>query len=73
MTKIQINKEDSIKEKKCKQVFNNNYFGQFRNNYDKFRQYSMLVGSFDNMKYASFIYNYYFMKINYPEFLIIVK
>ena len=39
ISKIHINKDDIKQEKKCKRIFNNNYFGQFRDNYEKFKQY----------------------------------
>ena len=69
ISKIHINKDDIKQEKKCKRIFNNNYFGQFRDNYEKFKQYSILVGSYDSMKYVSEKYRYYFIKENYPEFI----
>lgn len=69
LNKIYINKDDIKQEKKCKRIYNNNYFGQFRDNYEKFKQYSQQIGSYDSMKYVSEKYSYYFIKENYPEFI----
>jgi len=66
-----MTEEDKLKEKrekKCKRIFKNNYFGQFRNNYEKFKNYSLLIGAYDSMKYVSEKYRYYYIKENYPEY-----
>jgi len=68
-TKIIVYKTDTSEEKKCKRIYNNNFFGQFRDNYKKFKQYSKKIGSYDSMKYVSEKYSYYFIKENYPEFI----
>jgi hypothetical protein len=67
--KVKINKLDTKEEKKCKCIFNNNYFGVFNKNYDKFKKYSKLIGLYNSMTYKSENYNYYFIKDNYPEFI----
>jgi hypothetical protein len=67
--KIKLDPNDSIQEKKCKKIFNNNYFGVFANNYEKFKNYSILIGSYQNMKYISNKYHYYYIKEHYPEFI----
>ena len=67
-----ITEEDKLKEKKekkCKRIFKNNYFGQFKNNYEKFKNYSLLIGSYDTMKYVSEKYDFYYIKENYPEYI----
>ncbi len=66
---VKILSTDSLKEKKCKKIFNVNYFGVFRNNYDKFKKYSKLIGSYNSMTYKSDMYDYYFIKENYSEFI----
>jgi hypothetical protein len=69
INKIKINKLDTKEEKKCKKIYNNNYFGNFRNNYEKFRDYSIINGFYNKMIYESEKYRYYFIKENYPEFI----
>lgn len=69
LNKVIIDKLDTKEEKKCKRIFNNNYFGQFKNNYKKFKQYSQIIGSYNSMIYKSEMYNYYFIKKNYPAFI----
>ena len=69
LNKVIIDKLDTKEEKKCKRIFNNNYFGQFKNNYEKFKQYSKIIGSYNSMTYRSEMYNYYFIKENYPVFI----
>lgn len=69
LNKIKINKLDTQEEKNCKKIYNNNYFGLFKNNYEKFKEYSIINGSYYNMIYKSEKYRYYFIKENYPEFV----
>jgi len=69
LNKVIIDKLDTKEEKKCKKIFNNNYYGQFKNNYEKFKKYSQIIGSYNNMIYQSDKYHYYFIKENYPEFI----
>ena len=69
LNKVIIDKSDTKEEKKCKRIFNNNYFGQFKNNYEKFKQYSQIIGSYNDMNYKSDMYDYYYIKENYPEFI----
>jgi hypothetical protein len=66
---IEINDTDSKEEKKCKRIFNVNYFGVFRKDYEKFRRYSILNGSYSSMTYKSDVYDYWYIKKNYPEFI----
>jgi len=67
--KVLYNKLDTKEEKKCKKIFNNNTFGLFRNNYEKFREYSILIKSYEKMLYKSEMYRFNFIKENYPNFI----
>ena len=71
LDKVKINKLDTKEEKNCKRIFNANYFGVFNKNYDKFKKYSKLIGSYQTKKYVSDNYDYYYIKENYPEFSIL--
>ena len=69
LDKVKINKLDTKEEKNCKRIFNANYFGVFNKNYDKFKKYSKLIGSYQTKKYVSDNYDYYYIKENHPEFI----
>ena len=66
---ISIEEGDCDKEIKCKKVYNNNYFGVFSQNFTKFKRYSMYIGCYDSKKYNNELFDYNYIKENYPEFI----
>lgn len=68
-TKVEIFIEDTLKERKCKDIYNKNNFNVFQNNYQKFREYSIKMGAYDTKEYTKECFDYWFIKTNYPEFI----
>lgn len=42
---VQVFAQDTLEEQKCKRIYNANMFGVFRDNYNKFRNYAILIGA----------------------------
>lgn len=64
-----IRREDSPQERICKEFFNSHYFKTFKRDYEKFKKYSIIIGSYQTKRYEveNFVFSY--VQKNYPNFV----
>lgn len=68
-SKITISPDDSEYEIFCKSMYNNHYYYYFKNNFIKFRQYSILKGFYFSMEYNTDMFSYNYLKDHHPDYL----
>jgi hypothetical protein len=68
--KITTSPDDSDNEFFCKSIYNTHYFPQFKDDYIKFRQYSIFKGFYSPMKYNTSMFSYNYLKEYHPEYLL---
>lgn len=68
--KILIYPEDSEYEILCKDMYNTHFLDLFKNNYVKFREYSILKGLYGSKKYNMYLFSYNYIKEYHPDYLL---